>query len=213
MKKIRMFSVAAALGGILLATGCASTQIDRPGEDPDSGIRDDNTVGSEELRQVAVAAAKDALVFPKFQRFVEKYVADHGGERPTLKLARAINETNDPELNTRELTDIIERELLMSDKVEVTRAEGAARLASIGDSFLNGLDPRFDPRTVAKDGSLIAADLVMCPKVMSNLVSDGSRRKTVRTFTLEVADIKKGRVIWIYTEQLGFTKRRGVVGW
>ena len=203
MKKIRMFSVAAALGGILLATGCASTQIDRPGEDPDSGIRDDNTVGSEELRQVAVAAAKDALEFPKFQRFVEKYVADHGGERPTLKLARAINETNDPELNTR----------LMSDKVEVTRAEGAARLASIGDSFLNGLDPRFDPRTVAKDGSLIAADLVMCPKVMSNLVSDGSHRKTVRTFTMEVADIKKGRVIWIYTKQLGFTRHRGVVGW
>jgi PBP1b-binding outer membrane lipoprotein LpoB len=213
MKKIKMFSVAAAFGGILLATGCATTQIDHPGTDPDSGIRSEGTIGSEELRQVAEVAAKDALVFPKFKRFVAEYAAAHNNERPTLKLARTINDTNDPDLNTRELTDMIERVLLMADVVEVTRAEGSARVAAIGDSFLNGLDPRFDPRTVAKDGSLIAADLVMCPKVMSNMVSDGSRRKTVRTFTLEIADIKKGRLMWIYTKQLGFTKSRGVVGW
>jgi len=211
MKTIKSLS-AAALGGLLLAAGCASTQIDRPGEDPDSGIRSEGTIGSEELRQVAVAAAKDALTFSKFTRFVSEYVAAHNNERPTLKLTRTINDTNDPDLNTRELTDMIERELLMADVVEVTRAEGSARVASIGDSFLNGLDPRFDPRTVAKDGSLISADLVMCPKVMSNMVSDGSRRKTVRTFTLEIADIKKGRLMWIYTKQLGFTRHRGAVG-
>ena len=212
MKTIKSLSAAAALGGLLLATGCASTQIDRPGEDPDSGIRSEGTIGSEELRQVAEVAAKDALAFPNFKRFVAEYAAAHNNERPTLKLARAINDTNDPDLNTRELTDMIERVLLLADVVEVTRAEGAARVASIGNSFLNGLDPRFDPRTVAKDGSLIAADLVMCPKVMSNMVSDGSHRTTVRTFTLEIADVKKGRLMWIYTKQLGFTRHRGVVG-
>ncbi len=214
MKTIKFLSLSAAFGGLLLATGCATTtRIDNPGSDPESGIRSEGTIGSEELRQVAVAAVHDALKFPKFTRFVDQYRAANNGEAPTLKLARAINETNDPDLNTRELTDMIERELLMSDMVEVTRAEGSSRVAAIGDSFLNGLDPRFDPRTVAKNGSLIAADLVMCPKVMSNLVSDGSRRKTVRTFTMEIADIKKGRIIWIYTKQLGFTRERGTVGW
>ena len=71
---------------------------------------------------------------------------------------------------------------------------------------------RIPALATAKDGSLIAADLVMCPKVMSNMVSDGSHRKTVRTFTLEIADVKKGRLMWIYTKQLGFTRHRGVVG-
>ena len=131
MKKIKMFSVAAALGGILLATGCASTQIDRPGEDPDSGIRSERTIGSEELRQVAEVAAKDALVFPKFTRYVAEYAAAHNNEKPTLKLARTVNDTNDPDLNTREMTDMIERVLLMADVVEVTRAEGSARAAAI----------------------------------------------------------------------------------
>ena len=212
MNIIKTVTMLAAFGGLLLATGCATTVIDRPGEDSDSGIRDEGTIGSEELRQVAEIAANDALVFPKFQRFVDEYVATHNNERPTLKLARTINDTNDPDLNTRELTDMIERVLLLADVVEVSRVEGSARRAEIGDSFLNGLDPRFDPRTVAKDGSLIAADLVMCPKVMSNMVSDGSRRKTVRTFTLEIADIKKGRLMWIYTKQLGFTKKKGCFG-
>ena len=89
MKTIKFLSLSAAFGGLLLATGCATTtRIDNPGSDPESGIRSEGTIGSEELRQVAVAAVHDGvhmLVAEVRHRIPE---TDIGMRAPELRRAK-----------------------------------------------------------------------------------------------------------------------------
>ena len=74
-------------------------------------------------------------------------------------------------------------------------------------------DENFDQSTVAPKGTLQAARLLLRPKVISSLVSDGSRRATTRTFVLEMVDIRTGLLMWKYTKQLGFLREKGTFGW
>lgn len=212
MEKIKLFSVAAALGGILLATGCASTRIYDPTVER-TNIRDTGRISQEEMREVARAAVRNALVAPKLSRYVEKFRADHGGRNPVLKLDRTINDTTDPDLNTSVISDTLFEELLNSDKVEVTMAEGQGRTQSIGDSRLVNMDDNFNKNTTAKTGTLIAANLVMRPKIVSQETRDGRARNIERYFVMDMAEIEGGLIMWKYSKPLGFVTTRGAVGW
>ena len=212
MNIIKTLSVTAAFGGLLLATGCTSTQIYDPAVDR-TNIRDTRRISQEEMREVARAAVRNALVAPKFARYVEKFRADHGGRNPVLKLDRTINDTNDPDLNTSVISDTLFEELLNSDKVEVTMAEGQGRTQAIGNSRLNSLDDNFNKNTVAKTGTLIAANLVMRPKIVSQETRDGRVRNIERFFVMDMAEIEGGLIMWKYNKSLGFITTRGTVGW
>ena len=212
MKNMQFFMIAAAVGGIMLSTGCASTRIYDPTVE-NTNIRDTNAISHEEMRGVARAAVRNALAAPKFARYVEKFRADHGGRNPVLKLDRTVNETNDPDLNTAALTDVIFEELLNSDKVEVTMAEGAGRTQAIANSRLVANDPNFNQATVAKQGTLVAANLVMRPKVVSKETRYGRTRNIERFFVMDMADIEQGLIMWKYSKPLGFVTTRGTVGW
>lgn len=212
MKNMQFFMIAAAVGGIMLSTGCSSTRIYDPTAE-NTNIRDTNAISHEEMRGVARAAVRNALAAPKFARYVEKFRADHGGRNPVLKLDRTVNETNDPDLNTSALTDVIFEELLNSDKVEVTMAEGAGRTQAIANSRLVANDPNFNQATVAKQGTLVAANLVMRPKVVSKETRDGRTRNIERFFVMDMADIEQGLIMWKYSKPLGFVTTRGTVGW
>lgn len=211
MKKIKLFTVAAAFGGILLATGCASTQIYDPTVE-NTNIRNPNTISHEELRKVAREAAKQVLIAPRFVEYVEKFRAENG-RRPTLKLTSTLNETNDPDLNVAVINDTIQEVLFNSNLIDVTLAEGTGRTQSISDSRLIEDDDNFDKSTVAKKGRLIAANIVMRPKVVSNEVRDGRSMAVERFFVIDIADIDRGGAVFKYSKPLGFIKTRGVVGW
>ena len=165
------------------------------------------------MREVARAAVRNALVAPKFARYVEKFRADHGGRNPVLKLDKTINDTTDPDLNTSVISDTLFEELLNSDKVEVTMAEGQGRTQSIGNSRLVNLDDNFDKKTTAKTGTLIAANLVMRPKIVSQETRDGRARNIERYFVMDMAEIEGGLIMWKYSKPLGFVTTRGSVGW
>ena len=212
MKTIKSLSVAAAFVGLLLATGCTSTQIYDPTVER-TNIRDTHRISQEEMREVARAAVRNALVAPKFARYVEKFRADHGGRNPVLKLDKTINDTTDPDLNTSVISDTLFEELLNSDKVEVTMAEGQGRTQSIGNSRLVNLDDNFDKKTTAKTGTLIAANLVMRPKIVSQETRDGRARNIERYFVMDMAEIEGGLIMWKYSKPLGFVTTRGSVGW
>ena len=212
MKTIKSLSVAAAFGGLLLATGCTSTQIYDPTVER-TNIRDTHRISQEEMREVARAAVRNALVAPKVARYVEKFRADHGGRNPVLKLDKTINDTTDPDLNTSVISDTLFEELLNSDKVEVTMAEGQGRTQSIGNSRLVNLDDNFDKKTTAKTGTLIAANLVMRPKIVSQETRDGRARNIERYFVMDMAEIEGGLIMWKYSKPLGFVTTRGSVGW
>ncbi len=211
MKKIKMFSVAAAFGGLLLATGCASTHIYDPTMER-TNIRSSYTISHEELRQVAREAANQVLIAPRFVEYVEKFRAENG-RRPVLKLTSTVNETNDPDLNVAVINDTLQEVLFNSNLIDVTLAEGTGRTQSIGDSRLNELDDNFDKKTVAKRGRLIAANIVMRPKVVSNEVRDGRSKAVDRYFVIDIADIDRGAAVFKYSKPLGFVKTRGAMGW
>ena len=201
------------LASILLLAGCTSTTLYDPAS-TNTGIRNTHTVSAEELKNIANAAVEDAMANPRFLEFLAKYRAEMKDEaaRPVLKLTQAINETDDPDLNLGQLTDLLNDALLKKGVVDVTMAEGAEVATSIGASRNIAYDQNFNQATVAKPGTLIAARLVMRPKVISNLTRDGSTKNVVRTFKVEMADVNTGMVIWSFTQQLGFVKSRGVFG-
>ena len=179
------------------------------------GLRQVGTVSSEEMREVTIAAVQGAMTNAKFTSFLKKYRQEMGDEDaiPVLKLDKAINDTDDPDLNTSEITDMLFEELLNSGKVDVTMAEGAGRTQAIANSRDLEDDENFDQSTVAKRGTLQAARLVLRPKVTSNTVRDGNTRAVTRTFVLEMADIQTGLVMWKFSKQLAFMKKKSTVGW
>ncbi len=180
-----------------------------------TGLRATRTVSSEEMREVTVAAVQEAMTNTKFTSFLRKYRQEVGDPDacPILKLDKTINNTDDPDLNTSEITDMLFEELLNAGKVEVTMAEGTGRTQAIAASRDLEYDENFDQSTVAKRGTLQAARLVLRPKVTSNSVSDGGKQAVTRTFVLEMADVQTGLVMWRFTKQLAFMKKKSSVGW
>ena len=180
-----------------------------------TGIRQNHNVSSEEMREVTIAAVQGAMTNPNFTSFLRRYRAEMGDPDavPVLKLDKTINDTDDPDLNTSEITDMLFEELLNAGKVSITMAEGAGRTQAIAASRDLEYDENFDQSTVAKRGTLQAARLVLRPKVTSNTVRDGNTQAVTRTFVLEMADVQTGLVMWKFTKQLAYMKKKSSVGW
>ena len=202
--------------GAALLTACGGTQttIFDPASEKHE-LRQIGSVSSEETREVTRDAVQNAMTNAKFRTFLEQYKKEMGDPNaiPVLKLDPVINDTDDPDLNVSELTDMLNEALLNAGKVNVSMAEGMDRSKSIADSRNLSKDENFDQSTVAQKGTLQAARLLMRPKVTSNLVQSDGKKAVVRTFVVEIADIKTGLIMWRYTKQLGFIKEKSTFGW
>ena len=198
-----------------LLVGCApTTTIYEPGT-VRTDLRQEGSISSEEMRQVTVEAVRGAMTNAKFSAFLRRYKREMNDPDaiPVLKLDKVVNNTDDPDLNVGEMTDMLNEALINAGKVDVTMAEGAGRTKAIAESRTLEDDENFDQKTVAPKGTLQAARLVLRPKVTSNTVRDGNRKAVVRTFVMDMADIRTGLVMWKFTKQLGFMKERGTFGW
>lgn len=198
-----------------LLVGCApTTTIYEPGT-VRTDLRQEGSISSEEMRQVTVEAVRGAMTNAKFSAFLRRYKREMNDPDaiPVLKLDKVVNNTDDPDLNVGEMTDMLNEALINAGKVDVTMAEGAGRTKAIAASRNLEDDENFDQKTVAPKGTLQAARLVLRPKVTSNTVRDGNRKAVVRTFVMDMADIRTGLVMWKFTKQLGFMKERGTFGW
>ena len=213
MKKALLF---AGIAAIIFLSGCASTTttIYDPATQQ-TNLRQRGNVSAEEFRLVAKEAIDGALSNPKFMNFLAAYKAEMQNPNaiPVMKLTKVKNDTDDPDLKIGELTDLLSEALLNSGIVDVTIAEGADLQTAIAASRNMEMDPNFNQATVAKRGTLTAARIVLCPKVISSEVQDGRTRAVVRTFVLEMGDIKTGLLMWKFTKQLGFMKKHGVIGY
>ena len=213
MKKALLF---AGIAAIVLLSGCTTTTttIYDPATQQ-TNLRQRGNVSAEEFRLVANEAINGALTNPKFMNFLAAYKAEMQNPNaiPVMKLTKVKNDTDDPDLKIGELTDLLSEALLNSGIVDVTIAEGADLQTAIAASRNMEMDPNFNQATVAKRGTLTAARIVLCPKVISSEVQDGRTRAVVRTFVLEMGDIKTGLLMWKFTKQLGFMKKQGVIGY
>ena len=126
MKKT--FILGTAVSAMLLA-GCGTTTTIYDPSTTKTGIRQEGTVSSEEFREVAIAAVKGAMTNGKFTAFLRRYKKEmkDPDATPVLKLDKVVNDTDDPDLNISEMTDMLNEELLNAGKVDVTMAEGAGR--------------------------------------------------------------------------------------
>ena len=210
------FIFSAGAAAAILLTGCNSTKttIFDPARTK-TNIRQVGNISSEELREVTLAAVEGAMTNAKFTTFLRKYKTEMNDQDaiPVLKLDRVINNTDDPDLNVDEITDMLNEALINAGKVDVTMAEGVGMTDSIADSRNLKNDANFDQSTVAKRGTLQAARLVLRPKVMSSTISEDGKQVVVRTFVMEMADIKTGLIMWKFTKQLGFIKEKSIFGW
>ena len=211
MKKTLIFSVSASA---LLFAGCTTTTIYSP-ENTRTNLRQERVTSSEEYREVTQAAVNSAMANPKFISFLKRYKAEMKDPEaiPVAKLDHTVNDTDDPDLNTDEMTDMLYEALLNAGKLDVTLAEGYGRTGAIAASRELENDDNFDQSTVAKRGTLQAARLLLRPKVINNTVTDGGKRAVVSTFVMDMVDVKTGLVMWKFTKQLGYIKDRGVFGW
>ena len=209
-----ILGVSAAAAMMLAACESNNTVIYDPATTK-TGLRQVGAVSSEEMREVTIAAVQGAMTNAKFISFLKKYRQEMGDEDaiPILKLDKTINDTDAPDLNTSEITDMLFEELLNSGKVDVTMVEGDGRTQAIAASRDLEYDENFDQSTVAKRGTLQAARLVLRPKVTSNSVRDNGKQAVTRTFVLEMADVQTGLVMWTFTKQLAFMKKKSSVGW
>ncbi len=213
MKKEFLFT--GVLAAALATTGCGTTTTIYDPATTKHSIRQEQHVSSEEFREIAIASIQSAMSNAKFTTFLRKYRQEMNDPDaiPVLKLDRVVNDTDDPDLNVTEMTDMLNEALLNAGKVDVTMAEGVGRSSAIAASRDLEYDENFDQSTVAQRGTLQAARLVLRPKVISNTTSDSGRRAVVRTFVMEMADVKTGLLMWKYTKQLGFMKEKGTFGW
>ena len=205
-------AVLAAAACFGLAACAEKLEIYDDPENQKDDIRDEYTISSAELRKVAQEAVQEALEDADFIEFVTDYKAKHNNRRPLMKLAAVRNDTEDTNLNTLELTGFIENQLRRSGKIRITRYEGANREKSIGASRNNIDDPNFKQSTVAQEGTIEAAVLIMKPYVVSNRVSSERASRVTRTFTVEIITIN-GEVIMKCDKQLGFKRTRSAFGW
>lgn len=209
-----IFSAGAVAAILLTGCNCTKTTIFDPARTK-TNIRQVGNISSEELREVTLAAVEGAMTNAKFTTFLRKYKTEMNDQDaiPVLKLDRVINNTDDPDLNVDEITDMLNEALINAGKVDVTMAEGVGMTDSIADSRNLKNDANFDQSTVAKRGTLQAARLVLRPKVMSSTISEDGKQVVVRTFVMEMADIKTGLIMWKFTKQLGFIKEKSTFGW
>ena len=206
--KLRVLTAGVSAAGMLFLAACGpKTTIYDPAS-TETEIRQAGHISSEEIRQVARDAVRSAMTNAKFQAFLRKYKKEKNDPDaiPVLKLDLAVNDTNDPDLNVSELTDLLNEYLINEGKVDVIMAEGAGRTQAIANSRKLEDDDNFDQNTVAQRNTLQAARLVLRPKVISNEVRDGNRRAVVRTFVMDMADIKTGLIMWKFSKQLAFMK-------
>ena len=213
--KLQILTVGISTTAMLFLAACGTTTTIYDPASTQTNIRQEGNVSSEEMRQVTRAAVQGAMTNAKFQAFLRKYKKEMNDPDaiPVLKLDKTINDTDDPDLNVSEITDMLNEELINAGKVDVTMAEGTGRTQAIANSRKLEDDDNFDQKTVSKRGTLQAARLVLRPKVISNTVRDGSKTAVVRTFVMDMADINTGLVMWKFSKQLGFMKERGTVGW
>lgn len=201
---------------VLVLAGCSTpTTVIFDPESQRTNVRSSHGVSSEEYREVTRFAAREVLGHPKFVGFLERYKVEMKDPFaiPVMKVDKVVNDTDDPDLNVTEMTDMLNEVLLNSGKVDITMAEGVGRSAAIGNSRNLEDDDNFAQSTVAKRGRLKAARLIMRPKVISNKVSDGAAKVVTRTFVIEIADIDTGMIMFRVTKQLGFVKHGSAFGY
>ena len=207
------------LCGVILigmsVVGCGTTEIYDDPENQKDDVRNEWSYTSTEIRKAANKVLNRLLADDDFNEYINEYKAANGGKRPFITIAPLKNETDDPDLTAQvsELNSFIENKMRTSKMVRISRYGGVEHIDTIRKSRNLIDDDNVRQDSVAKEGTVEAAKLLIRPHLSSNNVSDGRRKRITRTFMIDVVRIDTGEAIFTSTEQLGFMKEKGTFGW
>lgn len=178
------------------------------------GARSENTVSHQECMIAAKKLTEDALQSPIFNNYIAKFQRAKNDTLalPLTQVGSIKNQTNDPNFNRKQITDVITTALLNSGKVEVTLASGSDVASSTKENRDLEYDDNFDQSTVTQRNTLQAPDLSVEGTVGYNLVKEGRTTDRVYFFHLKIYEIKTGKVIWANEQSLGTEFVRPVFG-
>ena len=209
MKQILLpLSLLAALG----ASSCSGIKYD----DADKVETVNIDFGSTDLQQMADAMVQSLLTSPNLA-----YI-DHPGKTDDKRIVLYtgnVNNRTSEHIDTSSITDSIRTALLKSGRFRLAASSGGQDEVGSQVRFQTE-SGRVDPNLVRTFGKQIGADAVMYGNLRSiekgkkrNLEEAGRKTDDVYyKFTLEVANVETGEVIWIDEKEIRKTKKTGFFG-
>jgi uncharacterized protein (TIGR02722 family) len=180
------------LTGIVIAgfSGCEKSQrVERvdPSEVLDYQVKFDE----DDAREVANAMIEDALSRP----WIDNWLADSGGKRPTIIVGDILNNTSDY-IDSGMFTVAFERDLLNSGRVAIVATSNER--TQIRDEREQGQDWS-RPETVKKMAYELGADLMLIGRISENREKHRNKKRFIRYYqvALEFIDIESNQKVWI----------------
>ena len=179
----------AATLGVTLA-GCEKSQrVERvdPSEVLDYQVKFDE----DDAREVARAMIDDALSRP----WIDNWMAESGGKRPTIIVGDILNNTSDY-IDSGLFTIAFERDLLNSGRVAIV-ASSSERM-QVRDERAEGRDWS-RPETIKRMAYELGADLMLIGRIGENRETHRNKKRFIRYYqvALELIDIESNQKVWI----------------
>lgn len=212
MKTPTIFVSTALCAMFALIPACSSVQYD----DHDKVETINIKFGSTDLQQMADAMVQSLLGDPDLAYL------DHAGKsddkRIVLFTGKVNNKTSE-HIDTESITDSVRTALLKSNRFRLAASNQGQDEVGSQVRFMTETG-RVDPALVRSFGKQIGADAVMYGNLRSiekskdRNLEDGARKTddVYYKFTLEVANVETGEVIWIDEKEIRKTKKTSLFG-
>jgi uncharacterized protein (TIGR02722 family) len=183
-----MFRFFAAFLLLLLMAGCAperTTEIDL-----DTDTAEDADYSSADLLLISEQMAASI----KANGFYNQYAAAHGGQRPVMILARALENNTDEHIDTRMILDKV-RTTLIKDGVAQFVDDQAF------DQALDQLNMQatdlYDDAKAARLGRFVGAHYIMRGSIGNIRKMDGRETRNYFLITMTIVDIETLLITWV----------------
>ncbi len=191
MNRFSAIAVLALTGAIgMTLTACEKSQrIDRV--DPTEVLDYQVQFDEDDAREVAQAMITDALSRP----WIDNWLADSGGKRPTVIVGNVLNNTSDY-IDSGLFTVAFERDLLNSGRVAIVAS--SSERTDLRDERQQGQDWS-RPETVKKMAYELGADLMLIGRISENREKHRNKKRAIRFYqvALELIDIESNQKVWI----------------
>ena len=183
----------------LLASGCATT-VEYGDATSSKPISTD--FGSADLQQIAATMVDSLLVFPPVMDLT-------ASRRPVLMVDTVKNKTMQ-HIDTESVTDSIRTKLIRSGKFRFTdRTTDAAFKEELGVQNDSGL---VDPSTAIAFGQQIGAEFMLTANLSEISQRAGRVNDVYYKFTMNLRDLKSGRLLWADEKEIRKQKTRSIFG-
>jgi uncharacterized protein (TIGR02722 family) len=212
MKTSSLLLPVSLLAAIATLGSCTSVQYDDPDRPETINIK----FGSTDLQAMADSMVQSLLSSPNLQ-----YI-DHAGksdDKRVVLFVGTVNNKTSEHIDTESITDSVRTALSKSGRFRLAAPNQGQDELGTQVRFMNE-SGRVDPNLVRTFGKQIGCDAVMYGNLRSIEKSkdrnlEDAARKTddvYYKFTLEVANVETGEVIWIDEKEIRKTKKTSLFG-